>query len=309
MSKIAIVFPGQGSQAVGMCKDIFDKHDSIKAMFKEVDSTLGFKLTDIMFNGPEEELKLTHNTQPAIVSASLALFSLVKDKLGKVDYFAGHSLGEYSALSAAGAVSFKDVVLAVHNRGKFMQEAVPVGVGAMAAIVGHDSDDEVMAACKAVSVNGVTVEAANFNCPGQLVISGHKAGVEAVVAKSAEFAGKRVKAIMLPVSAPFHSSLMKPARDKMEAYLKNVHFNDLQAPVVVNVDATALTDKSKIIDTLSRQITGSVRWTESVNYLVSQGVTKFIEVGPGKVLTGMIGKINKDVEVMNISNADDVEKL
>lgn len=302
---IAVVFPGQGSQFVGMGKDFYDNYDVCKDFFKKADTALGYSLSDIMFNGPEDALKMTQNTQPALVTMSAAVWEIIKDKV-KPSYFAGHSLGEYSALYAAGGLSFEDTVCAVHNRGKFMQSAVPVGVGAMSAVLGLD-EESVMKVCTSISKDGFIVESANFNCPGQIVIAGHKEAVEKAGEELKTAGAKRV--IGLPVSAPFHCSLMKKAGLDMTEYLKNITINKLNIPVVNNIDATMETEPSDVLNALIRQVSGTVKWTQSIEYMVNAGVTKFIEVGAGSVLTGLIKKINKTVETVSVSSVDDLGKI
>lgn len=303
MSKIAVVFPGQGSQFVGMGKDFYEKYTEIRKIFDKADEVLGYSLTSIMFEGPEEELKLTSNTQPALLTMSIGIWELVKNNI-KADFFAGHSLGEYSALVAAGGISFEDAVLAVHNRGKFMQEAVPVGVGTMAAVMGA-SDELVADVCKASSVDGFVVEPANFNCPGQIVVAGNTEAVNLFCGKIKEAGAKR--ALILPVSAPFHCSLMKPAAEKMAEYLKKIKINDLSTPVYNNVDAVKETEASVVYDALVRQVANPVLWTKSVYQMTADGVSLFYEVGAGKVLNGLVKKINKEVEVKNIGTVADIE--
>jgi [acyl-carrier-protein] S-malonyltransferase len=305
MSKTAVVFPGQGAQFVGMGKDFYDEFDTVKNIFDKADEVLGFSLTDIMFNGPEEDLKLTFNTQPALLTMSIGIWELLKDKV-QADYFAGHSLGEYPALIAAGGISFEEGVQAVHNRGKFMQEAVPVGVGAMAAVMGV-ADELVIETCKEVSGDKV-VEPANFNCPGQLVVAGHKEAVEKFCEVIKEKGAKR--AMLLPVSAPFHCSLMAPARENMADYLKNnTEIKDLATPVFNNVDAKTETSADEVYDALCRQVDGAVQWTTLIRNMIDAGVDRFIEVGAGKVLSGLIKKIDKTVTIQNVSSVADLEKL
>lgn len=302
MGKTAVVFPGQGSQFVGMGKDFYDAYPEVKAIFDKTDSTLGFSLTKIMFEGPEDDLKLTYNTQPALLTMSTGIWEVLK-KTVKADCFAGHSLGEYSAVVAAGGLTFEEGVLAVHNRGKFMQDAVPVGVGSMAAVMGSD-DETVIETCKEVS--GVkVVEPANFNCPGQIVVAGHKEAVEEFAEKIKAKGAKR--ALILPVSAPFHCSLMRPAREKMADYLKNrVAIKDLSTTVYNNVDAKAENTAADVYDALCRQVDGAVLWTALIKNMVQSGVDKFIEVGAGQVLSGLIKKIDKTVTVENVSKVADI---
>lgn len=305
MGKTAVVFPGQGSQYPGMGKDFYEKYDEVKRIFDKADEFLGYSLTSIMFNGPEEELKLTFNTQPALLTMSVGLWEVIKNKV-KPDFFAGHSLGEYSALVAAGALSFEDAVLAVHNRGKFMQEAVPAGTGGMAAVMGAD-DSLIADVCKAVSTENSVVEPANFNCPGQTVVAGNIEAVNLFCEKIKEAGAKR--AILLPVSAPFHCSLMKPAADKMAEYLKKITINNPHTPIFNNVDAVQETDSATVYETLVRQVASPVLWTKSVENMVSAGVTTIIEVGAGKVLTGLVKKISRDTEIKNVTTVGDEDNL
>lgn len=302
---VAVVFPGQGSQFVGMGKDFYDKFDSVKEFYSNADRALGYALSDIMFNGPESDLKLTQNTQPALVTMSASVWSLIKEKV-QPSFFAGHSLGEYSAVYAAGGLSFEETVKAVHNRGKFMQSAVPVGAGAMSAVLGLD-EETVCKVCAGISKDGYIVEPANFNCPGQVVIAG---SAEAVAFAGGELKNAGAKRIVpLPVSAPFHCSLMKPAKDAMAEYLDRIEVNDLNIPVMNNIDAAVEKSGADVKDALVRQVAGTVKWTGSVENMISAGVTTFIEVGAGSVLTGLIKKINKTVETINISTVDDLGKL
>ncbi len=302
MGKTAVVFPGQGSQFVGMGKDFYDAMPEVKAIFDKADSALGYSLTKIMFEGSEEELKTTYNTQPALLTMSVGIWEVLKNRV-RADYFAGHSLGEYSAVVAAGGFTFEEGVLAVHNRGKFMQDAVPVGVGAMAAVMGID-DEAVVETCREVS--GVkVVEPANFNCPGQIVVAGHKEAVEEFSEKIKAKGAKR--ALLLPVSAPFHCSLMKPAREKMADYLKNnIVIKDLSTPVFNNVDAKEEISAADVYDALCRQVDGAVLWTTLIKNMVNSGVDRFIEVGAGQVLAGLIKKIDKNVTVENVSKVTDL---
>ena len=302
---IAVVFPGQGSQFVGMGKDFYDKYGTCREFFTNADKALGYGLSEIMFNGPEDELKLTQNTQPALVTMSAAVWSIVKEKV-KPSFFAGHSLGEYCAVYASGGLSFEETVKAVHNRGKFMQSAVPVGVGAMSAILGLD-EETVSSVCSKLSKAGCIVEPANFNCPGQVVIAGNKEAVEKAGEELKAAGAKRV--VPLPVSAPFHCSLMQSAKEKMAEYLKNININTLNIPVVNNVDAVLEQDGADVKDALIRQVAGTVKWTQSVQSMITAGVTTFIEVGAGSVLTGLIKKIDRNVETINISTVDDLGKL
>lgn len=301
----AVVFPGQGSQFVGMGRDFYDKYESVKEFFTSADNALGYSLSEIMFNGPEDELRLTQNTQPALVTMSAGIWSLIKDKI-EVSYFAGHSLGEYSAVYAGGGLSFEDTVKAVHNRGKFMQSAVPVGAGAMSAVLGLE-DDKVSEICAGITKDGYVVEPANFNCPSQVVIAGSSEAVSFAGEELKKAGAKRV--VPLPVSAPFHCSLMKPAKEAMEKYLENISIKDLSIPVINNIDAVVEKNSSEVRDALIRQVSGTVQWTKIIRKMSELGVTRIIEVGAGSVLTGLIKKIDKDIEVFNISSVSDLEKI
>ena len=302
---VAVVFPGQGSQFVGMGKDFYDKFDEVKEFYSNADKALGYSLSDIMFNGPENDLKLTQDTQPALVTMSASIWSLIKDKV-QPSFFAGHSLGEYSAVYASGGLSFEETVKAVHNRGKFMQSAVPVGAGAMSAVLGLD-EDTVSKVCAGISKANFIVEPANFNCPGQVVIAGSADAVAQAGEELKTAGAKRV--VSLPVSAPFHCSLMQPAKDAMAEYLNNITINDLNIPIMNNVDAAVEKTGADVKNALIRQVAGTVKWTQSVENMIAAGVTTFIEVGAGSVLTGLIKKINKTVETINISTVDDLGKL
>jgi len=304
MGKTAVVFPGQGSQFVGMGKDFYEKYDKVKEIFDKADESLGYSLTGIMFDGSEDDLKLTSNTQPALLTMSVGIWEVLKDTV-KADYFAGHSLGEYSAVVAAGGLTFEEGVKAVHNRGKFMQTAVPVGVGAMAAVMGA-KDEDIVAVCNDVSGDEVC-EPANFNCPGQVVVAGHTSAVEEFCVKIKEKGAKR--AMLLPVSAPFHCSLMKPAREDMAAYLKSeTTIKELTTPVFNNIDAKIENSADEVYDALCRQVDGAVMWTELIKNMIDNGVDRFIEVGAGKVLSGLIKKIDKTVTIENVSTVADLEK-
>ncbi len=292
MSKVAWLFPGQGSQAVGMGVALAEAEPTARAVLQEADAALGFPLSKLMAVGPEETLKLTEHTQPAILTHSTMVVRAWAHRLPKPDFAAGHSLGEYSALVALGALSFEDAVRTVRERGRAMQEAVPVGVGAMAALLGM-SLAEVKASCdEAARLTGKIVVPANFNGPGQIVIAGHAEAVDAAL-EAAKARGGR-KALKLPVSAPFHSPLMEPAKARMEPILRGLAFMEPMCPLVNNVDAAAVSDPDALRDGLVRQIPGAVRWQATLELLLSQGVTTFVELGPGKVLAGLVKRQARD---------------
>ncbi|WP_054029016.1 ACP S-malonyltransferase [Bacillus sp. FJAT-28004] len=307
MSKTAFVFPGQGAQAVGMGKDAFDAFDRSRAIFEKADEALGFSLSQIIFEGPEETLKQTANTQPALLTVSVALLEALEGCGLKPDYVAGHSLGEYSALVAAGVLSFEDAVRTVRARGQFMEQAVPSGQGAMAAVLGAERDT-LAALCAAITAEGSAVELANVNCPGQIVVSGTAEGVHAVVQRGKEEAGAK-RVIPLEVSGPFHSSLMKPAAVNLQASLANIAMKDANVPVVANVTANAVTSADEIRGLLVEQVYSPVLWEDSVRYLIEQGVDTFVEIGSGTVLAGLIKKIDKNIRVISINSISALEAL
>jgi [acyl-carrier-protein] S-malonyltransferase len=304
MTKIAFLFPGQGSQSVGMGKDLAERYPVARQTFDEADEALGYKLSQICFDGPEDQLRMTEITQPAILTASVAAWRVASEKGLKPAFVAGHSLGEYSAHVAAGTLSFADAVRTVRNRGKYMQEAVPVGVGTMSAILGMDPH-KVSAVC-ADAAQGEVCAPANINSPEQIVISGHTAAVERAAKLADERGAKRAK--LLPVSAPFHCSLMKPAQDRLAADLQALTFGDPGVPVLCNVDAALVTAGQPSRDALIRQVTGSVKWDQSIRALIAQGVEMFIEVGPGKVLCGLMRQIDRSKTAVNIEDEASLEK-
>ena len=303
-SRIALIFPGQGSQIVGMGKDLSEKYPGVRQTFEEADEALGYKLSKLCFEGPEDQLRLTEITQPAILTASIAALRVLEAQIPKPCYVAGHSLGEYSAHVASGTFSFADAVRTVRNRGKYMQEAVPVGVGTMAAILGMELE-KVTSVCEDAA-QGEVCSPANINSPEQVVISGNTAAVERAAKLADERGAKRAK--LLPVSAPFHCSLMKPAQDRLEEDLKRLGMNKPVYPVACNVDASLITDDLRPLDTLVRQVTGSVKWEQCMRLLIAQGVTTFIEVGPGKVLCGLMRQIDRSKTCFNVSDEGSLAK-
>ena len=298
MGKVAFVFPGQASQYSGMGKELAEKYPSARAVFDEADKALGFSISKICFEGTEEDLKLTANTQPAILTVSVAAFRVLSEKGIAPDYVAGHSLGEYSALVAAGALSFADAVRLVRKRGTYMQEAVPAGQGAMAAILGI-SPAVVQDACKRAA-EGEICSAANLNSPEQTVISGHANAIKRAVEIASQSGAKR--AVILPVSAPFHCAMMMPAQEKLEKDLQTAQFSDLQIPLVTNVDADSIRKGEEARQALVRQVCMPVLWEGSMRFLLDEDVRTFIEVGPGRVLTGIMRQIERSVTTLNVED-------
>ncbi len=303
-SNIAFLFPGQGSQSVGMGKELADKHAIARQTFDEADEALGYKLSQICFEGPEDQLRMTEITQPAILTASIAAWRVLNEKGIKPNFIAGHSLGEYSAHVAVGTMTFADAVRTVRNRGKYMQEAVPVGVGTMAAVLGMDF--ETLSGVCRDAAQGEVCEPANINSPDQIVISGNTAAVERAVKLADERGAKRAK--LLPVSAPFHCSLMKPAQDRLADDLTALSFQNPSVPLVCNVDAMLLDNADRSRDALVRQVTGSVKWDPSMRVLIAQGVQLFVEVGPGKVLCGLMRQIDRSKSCANVGDEASLQK-
>ncbi len=298
---IAYIFPGQGSQAVGMGKDLFDNFPKAREVFEEANDALGFKLSEMCFSGTAEDLALTANTQPAILTTSVATFRAMESEgFPLPDFVAGHSLGEYSALVAASALSFSDAVKTVRKRGTYMQKAVPVGVGAMAAILGLPVETVENACVEAAQ--GQVCSPANINSPAQIVIAGNSEAIDRAIEILKERGAKR--AIKLNVSAPFHCALMKPAQEKLFGDLQEINFEDLIFPVIENVSAEANTKGERAREALTMQVSAPVRWADSIENLIAQEVETFVEVGTGKILTGLVRQINRDVRCLNVEDSD-----
>ena len=304
----SIVFPGQGSQKIGMIKEFYENFDLVKRLFKDADAILNVPITKIIFEGPENKLNSTENTQPAIFLASYCIFEIIKNEFGydfkKFKYFAGHSLGEYSALACVGSTNFEDTLKILQKRGKFMQEAVPSGEGAMLAVLGMASKE----LDKILEMNNKKYECfiANDNSNLQVVVSGLKKDINLL---SDDLNDKKIKNLKLNVSAPFHCKYMKTASDKMTNYINDLKMNDLEKPIISNVTASETSSSKEIKSLLISQIEKKVRWLESVEYMINNGVKNFVEIGPGKVLSGLIKRINKNVNVNSINSEEDIKLL
>ena len=304
MSKIAFIFPGQGAQYIGMGKELFENIDVCKNIFNIADKELDFELSKLCFEGTEQELNITENTQPAILTTSIAALMALSQRGIKCDVTAGLSLGEYSALVCSGVMDFKDAVKLVKKRGKFMQEAVPVGIGTMAAIIGLAAN-LVEEACSEAGTSGI-VEIANLNCPGQIVIAGEIAAVELACKNALEKGAK--KAVRLSVSAPFHTSMLKPAADKLELELKNINLQNITIPVMTNVTGDYVKNRDEIKTNLKLQVMSSVLWETIIKNMIRDGVDTFVEIGPGKVLSGFVKKIDRKLKVVNVEDMASLDK-
>lgn len=300
----AFVFPGQGSQYAGMGRDVAEKYTAAKKVFDDIDAVLGYSISKLCFEGPDEQLKLTENTQPAILAVSSAIHAVLEE-LGATrrDLVAGHSLGEYSAIVSVGGLTPAEAAHIVHLRGKFMQDAVPVGTGGMAALIGPSVDDA-RAICEEAA-QGEVLSVANINAPGQIVIAGTKAAVDRAIAVAKQRGMRR--ALPLPVSAPFHCALMKPAEERLRPVLESAHVKDLWLSLVSNVDASPIGTATAVRNALLRQVASPVRWVESIEKMIAMGVRRFVEVGPGSVLAGLIKRIDPSVETINVSDVPSIE--
>ena len=304
----SIVFPGQGSQKIGMVKEFYEKYDLVKQLFKDADAILNVPITKIIFEGPENKLNLTENTQPAVFLASYCIFQIIKKEFGynfnKFKYFAGHSLGEYSALACVGSINFEDTLKILQKRGKFMQDAVPDGAGAMLVVLGITSKE----LDKILEMNNTNYECfiANDNSSLQVVVSGLKKDINLL---SNDLKNKKIKNLKLNVSAPFHCKYMKTASEKMTTYINDLNMKDLEKPIISNVTANETSSSKEIKSLLISQIEKKVRWLDSVEYMINHGVKNFVEIGPGKVLSGLIKRINKNVNVISINSEEDIKLL
>ena len=302
---ISVIFPGQGSQTVGMCSDFYNKFERVKKIFKQVDQILNFPLSDIVLNGPADKLNLTQNTQPSIMMVGYSIYSVLKNEFGinlnEAKFFAGHSLGEYTALVCSDSLNLETAANLLHQRGKFMQEAVPEGKGSMLAILGLEYD-KILEEIKAASSDGVC-EIANDNCPGQIVVSGENNAIEKM---SDNLKKKSIKSIILPVSAPFHCSLMKNAAENMKSKITDAVFKKPNPGIISNVTAKIENDPTTIKELLIKQITSTVRWRESLEYMIDNGIDQFIEIGPGKVLSGLVKRTNRKIKISNLNSFEDI---
>lgn len=307
MKRVAFIYPGQGSQAIGMGKDFFETFDLAKDYFNRANNILGYNLQDIMFEGPNEELTKTENTQPALLLVSSIISELLKEHQIRPEVAAGHSLGEYSALTATGAISFDEAIMLVHRRGKLMESAFPAGKGAMAAVLGLQQE-EIQEVLNTITVNlSTTVEIANLNCPGQIVISGTRTAIDAAVTELKEAGAKRV--LPLSVSGPFHSSLMRPAASKLEEEINECNWNDVTTPIYANVTATKVQNQSEIKQLLVEQLYSPVRFEEIITNLLAEELDAIVEVGSGKVLSGLVKKVNRRANVFSVQDIASFEKF
>ncbi|SMC26232.1 [acyl-carrier-protein] S-malonyltransferase [Clostridium acidisoli DSM 12555] len=304
MGKIAFLFSGQGAQYVGMGKELFENCKVSRETFEEADDVLGFKISKLCFEGSKEELDKTENTQPAILATSIAALKALEENGIKADLAAGLSLGEYTALVYSGIFKFSDAVKLVKKRGKFMQEAVPMGEGAMAAVIGLDGD-KVKDVCKKASEFGI-IEPSNFNCPGQIAVAGEVLAVEKAIDIAKE-AGAR-KVVMLQVSGPFHTSMLKPASDKLKTELEQVEINDFNVPVITNVTGDYIKSKDDVKQLLQKQVMSSVLWEDTIKRMIADGVDTFVEIGPGKTLSGFVKKVDRSLRIFNVEDLNSLNK-